>query len=314
VFDAGTLDPHVTPRIEHTFPLVNTMSRPLAITGTRRSCDCASATLAADRLEPGQATTLTMSLSVAPLMGRRLVTCTLATDDPRVGEIVYAVQYHALPRLVLEPSFASLGRFGPGAEEGPSSGAEPVQVLAHERGGLPGPVVVTVPDMLIVRLETGTARGIGEGYHQRVDKLWVEPRADALQEFGVHAESVRVKLAGVPEQHLAVSWGGLPPVAAVPPAIHFGTLAPGAAEERRTVLLRSREPKWLRDASFQSDEPALTGVIETPEGGPARLVLTFRPAALDARTGPLHGTASIVGGDDARALVVVPWSALIELK
>jgi hypothetical protein len=107
VKDFGTV-PHGT-RLFHSFPVTNVHAVPVEITGLRQSCGCVQATRAKRVLQPGESTTIDVSLDTREFTGQDTETIRVAVGPTPVSTCELSVSAVSRTDVLLVPDRIAFG-------------------------------------------------------------------------------------------------------------------------------------------------------------------------------------------------------------
>jgi hypothetical protein len=87
------------------------MGRIVRIVSENHSCDCTTVEIQKRELQPGESTTVAMTVRVPPVYVKKDVSCVLGTDLPDASEWVFHVQFEGFPSARVVPSSIDMGTY-----------------------------------------------------------------------------------------------------------------------------------------------------------------------------------------------------------
>jgi hypothetical protein len=308
------------PKVSHQFAVLNTTRMPVRLLAERHSCSCTEVVFTPCTLQPGESTSLKLTVTIPEKHSEQQVSCIVRTDHVDWPEWAYTINFTSYPRLVVEPDIIRLGshrmtgsnirgeaqfdiyRETPrdGSGEAPSAGS---------------PHFLCPPGISVRCPERPQRLNLAGGLQRERYKLAIDLRREK-QSPGYRTEALVAVLPDGAEARAWIVWELTGPLSARPAEIHFGLVEPGAEPRRAMVVIRSEDERPFRVVGIESSSPFVR-VEFNDDGGSRRSTGSNRSVSLACSIPSDYGARYLAGRiairTDARdiAELVVPWSAFV---
>jgi len=317
-FDAGAVFYETTPRVTHTFRLVNSTGRPVRVEEVRKSCTCTEATFDRNSVAPGESVNLTMVVQAQPTFRDWNVSSSLVIDDPADPFWTCYLKFRTYPQAQFERPVVDLGRFQT-TDTNPGNGVttylEVFEPARNERRSQPDfnlsyPPTLTVErdaEPVVDLLDSGRVRRLRYPIHLGVASATARQLTTGAQTACLVARSA----TGLALSTTA-SWSSDTPILAAPSNLSFGIVHVDGERVSRKFVLRANDGQPFRILAVTSDSPTVSlgvspDVIKQPATSHT-VELAYHRGALS----PQFPGGRIVVQTDRPEMpsLQLPWSAI----
>jgi hypothetical protein len=245
------------PVLVHAFPISNQTNQAVHISSVRVSCGCVSASVAQDRLAPGESSSIQAHMDTRRFTGHKSVTIFVQFDQPQWEEVRLTVQANGREDIQINPESLAFGRVKKGSSPSMSinlnvpgfaitdveTESNYIQAAVKEQQGNSGESAYQV---------TATIRNdapAGKWYSD----LWLKTNSPSVPK-------IRVPLTVEIEPALSLSSS----------AVALGRVQPGDQAERKVVLRGAKPFKIIR---IEGADDRWTIEDTTKESKPVHILL-----------------------------------------
>jgi hypothetical protein len=292
--------------LRHEFRIVNDTDSVVRLALVSSSCSCATAEVSRKEVQPGEETSVKMTLRLASASGKRNARCVLGDDKDK--RWVFEISATSYPLMEFAEggshAYPHLGTFDPG--EGASAAVD-VFTYAGPNEEPPRIELDRVPgNVLETQVRSGGVEALSDGFRRRREQVLI--RLPNQTEPGLHKAdiAVRCRSAEASERaRITAIWQVRSLYSVEPDRIGLGVLRDAEGEKiRRTVTVKRIDGKPLRGSTAKSSHPAIS--IEGPTCGSSNAERVTIVVDTGAIAGPLCGEVSIDTHDPLQSPLTVP--------
>jgi hypothetical protein len=250
MWDAGVILSANNTKLSHRFVVKNNFDHPIKITGTQKSCGCASAKMEKRELQSDEETTLDIEIDIPRTAVKKRVSVVLLTDDQKKPNWTYAISYESIPTISISPNRFEIAVKNLGdnsLELNKSLGF--IEMYSHSNSNKSlqsvenTPSVLSVPNGLSIKLSKDFK--VDEprpGIIRRSYKFELWPSKSKI-ESGVFSGEVHFQNIEGQIATAVVNWKVDGSFSVTPRTIHFGLISAENAIAERQVTIRSNDNK-----------------------------------------------------------------------
>jgi len=263
-FDAGAVFYETTPRVTHTFRLLNTTGRPVRVEEIRKSCTCTEATFDRNSVAPGESVNLTMVVQAQPTFREWNVSSSLVTDDPVDPFWTCYLRFRTYPQAQFERPVVDLGRVKTTSTDlgdGMTTYFEIFEPAQGERRPRSDFDLSYPPTLIVERgaepavdlLDSGRVRRLRYPIH-----LGVASATARQLTTGAQTACLVARTAAGLNLSTTATWTSHTPILAAPSNLSFGIVRVDGERVSRKLVLRANDGQPFRILSVTSDSPTVS--------------------------------------------------------